>query len=173
MRVRFSGKTPFVVEMEDIQRGRDANVPDGSPSTLASDYIDVPPVEVTGPPLEDGTYLVPLTFIARQAIPHDTLRGSFYTGQMGLRVAGLDDAAKPVDIAFRSPSPYQRYVAPIVVPVYSMPWLLCTGPLTLLLALVIVARTRGSGFDQEEEEQAAMARAVKTMTVETSGERVG
>ncbi len=154
--MRFSGKTPFVMEMDDIHAAG-SNVPDGAPSTLASDYIDVPPVEVSGPPLEDGTYLVPITFIARQAIPHDALRGSFYTGQMGLRIAGLDDAAKPVDIAFRSPSPYQRYVAPIVVPVYSMPWLLCTAPLTLLLLLVVVARTRGRGFDQDEEEQAAMA----------------
>ena len=75
----------------------------------------MPPVEVNGPPQEDGTYLVPITLIARQAIPHDALRGTFYTGQVGLRVAGLDDAAKPVDFAFRSPSAYQRYVAPIVV----------------------------------------------------------
>lgn len=169
LRVRFSGKTPFVLEVEEIQAAG-SNLPDGAPSTLASDYIDIPAVEVNGPPQEDGTYLVPLTMIARQAIPHDALRGSFYTGQLGLRIAGLDDAAKPVDIAFRSPSVYQRYLAPTVVPVYSMPWVLCTAPLTLLILLVIVARTRGRGFDQEEEEQAAMARAVKTLAVEPSAE---
>ena len=73
-------------------------------------------------------------------------------------------------IAFRSPSLYQRYVAPIVVPVYSMPWVLCTAPLTLLILLVIVERTRGRGFDAGEEEQAAMARAVKALAVEPSAE---
>ncbi|MFN2203639.1 MAG: VWA domain-containing protein [Caldilineaceae bacterium] len=169
LRVRFSGKTPFLLEMEDIQ-AVGSNLPEGAPTALASDYIDMPPVEVDGPPLDDGTYLVPVTLIARQAIPHDALRGSFYTGQLGLRVAGLDDAAKPLDIAFRSPSLYQRYLAPIIVPVYSLPWVLCTAPLTLLLLLVIIARTRGRGFDQDEVEQEAMAKAVKTVAVDPAAE---
>ena len=169
LRVRFSGKTPFLLEMEDIQ-AVGSNLPEGAPTALASDYIDMAPVEVDGPPLDDGTYLVPVTLIARQAIPHDALKGSFYTGQLGLRIAGLDDAAKPVDIAFRSPSLYQRYLAPIIVPVYSLPWVLCTAPLTLLLLLVIIARTRGRGFDQDEVEQEAMAKAVKTVAVDPSGE---
>ena len=165
--IRFSGKTPFSLEMEDIQAAGSTN-PGEAASTLASDYIDMPPVEVNGPPQEDGAYLVPITLIARQAIPHDALRGTFYTGHFGLRIAGLDDPAKPVSFAFRSPSVYQRYLAPIVVPVYSMPWALCTAPLTLLVLLVIVARARGRGFDQEAVEQAAMQSALRTVAVDTS-----
>ncbi len=165
VRVRFSGKTPFLLQMSDIEAAG-SNVAEGAPSVLSSDYIDMPSVEVSGPVQEDGTYLVPLTFMARQAIPHDALRGSYYTGQLGLSVAGLDSEVNPVDINFRSPSIYQRYAAPIVVPVYSMPWALCTAPLTLLLLLVIVARTRGRGFDQDEVEQVAMAKAVKTMAAD-------
>ncbi len=121
----------------------------------------MPPVEVSGPPQEDGTYLVPITLVARQTIPHDVLRGSFYSGQLGLRIAGLDGAPRQVSVALRSPSLYQRYVAPIVVPVYSLPWLLCTGPLSLLLLLALVARLRSRGFDQGEVEEAAMAAAMK------------
>jgi hypothetical protein len=94
--------------------------------------------------------------IARQAMPADQLRGSFYSGQIKLAIAGLPDAPKQVNFNFRSPSLYQRYVAPVVVPVYSMPVLLCTGPLTLLLLLVLVARLRGRGFDDSEIEQAAV-----------------
>ncbi len=166
LQIRFSGKTPFLVELDDI-KASGSNVPDGSPSVLSTNYIDMSPVEVSGPPQADGTYIVPITLIARQAIPSDPLRGPVYSGQLGLSIAGLDDAAKPVHFAFRSPSIYQRYVAPIVVPVYSMPWALCTAPLTLLILLVIVARTRGRGFDQDEVEQAAMTKAVQTITVDT------
>ena len=165
LQIRFSGKTPFLLEMDDI-RAAGSNTADGKAQLLASDYIDMPPVEVNGPPQEDGSYLVPITLIARQAIPHDALRGTFYTGQLGLRVAGLDDPAKPVNFAFRSPSAYQRYVAPIVTPVYSMPWALCTAPLTLLLLLVVIARMRGRGFDQDAVEQAAMESAMRTVAVD-------
>ena len=66
-----------------------------------------------------------------------------------------------VNFNFRSPSIYQRYLAPVLVPVYSMPWVLCTGPLTLLILLVVVARVRGRGFDESEIEQAAAAAAMQ------------
>ncbi|MCB0187614.1 MAG: hypothetical protein KDE31_25270, partial [Caldilineaceae bacterium] len=44
-----------------------------------------------------------------------------------------------------------------IVPVYSMPVVLCTGPLTLLILLVLVARMRSRGFDENEIEQAAVS----------------
>ena len=37
-------------------------------------------------------------------------------------------------------------------PIYSLPWLLCTGPLSLLLLLIFVARTRNRGYVGDEEE---------------------
>ncbi len=52
------------------------------------------------------------------------------------------------------------------MPVYSLPWLFCTGPLTLLLLLVIVARAQSRGFNPDEVEQAAMAAAIKTVAVQ-------
>ncbi len=173
LRLRFNGKTPFVLEMDDLQAAG-SNVPDGGPSALTSEYIEMPPVEVNGSPQEDGTYLVPVTLIARRAIPHDALRGSFYTGSLGLRIAGLEGAPRQVNISLRSPSLYQRYLAPVVMPVYSLPWLFCTGPLTLLLLLVIVARVRSRGFNADEVEEAAMAAAIKTVAVqsETAGAAV-
>jgi hypothetical protein len=101
-------------------------------------------------------YEVPLTMIARQAIPGDQLRGTLYTGQMQLAIAGLPNDVKAVNFNFRSPSLYQRYLAPVLVPIYSMPAVLCTGPLTLLILLVVVARLRSRGFDDNEIEQAAV-----------------
>ena len=38
-----------------------------------------------------------------------------------------------------------------------MPWVLCTGPLTLFLLLVVLARVRGRDIDEEELEEAAIA----------------
>jgi hypothetical protein len=156
--VRFNGKTPFVVQTTDLQ-GAGAVLGDDSGTSvmpIGREQIDVPAVEISGPPNEAGLYEVPLTLVARQAMPADQLRGSFYSGQLGLTIAGLPDAAQQVNFNFRSPSLYQRYLAPVVVPVYSMPWLLCTGPLSVLLLLVVVARLRGRGFDESEIEQAAV-----------------
>jgi hypothetical protein len=73
-----------------------------------------------------------------------------------LGIAGLPNDVKSVGFNFRSPSLYQRYLAPVVVPVYSMPAVLCTGPLTLLILLVLVARMRSRNFDENEIEEAAV-----------------
>jgi hypothetical protein len=157
--VRFNGKTPFVIQLVGLE-GAGAtlgNESDTMVTPLGTEQIDVPSVEINGPPNEAGLYEVPLTMIARQAVPGDQLRGTLYTGQMQLAIAGLPNDTKTVKFNFRSPSLYQRYVAPIVVPVYSMPVVLCTGPLTLLILLVVVARLRSRGFDEDEIEQAAVA----------------
>lgn len=156
--IRFNGKTPFVVQAVGLE-GVGAVLGDDTGTAvtpIGTEQIDVPAVEISGPPNDAGLYEVPLTLIARQAMPADQLRGSFYSGQLDLAIAGLPDAPKQVNFNFRSPSLYQRYLAPIVVPVYSMPVVLCTGPLTLLLLLVMVARLRGRGFDDSEIEQAAV-----------------
>jgi hypothetical protein len=158
--VRFNGKTPFVIQLQGLE-GAGATLgnetTDGEITPLDAEQIDVPSVEISGPPNESGLYEVPLTMIARQAIPGDQVRGTLYTGQMQLAIAGLPNDVKTVGFNFRSPSIYQRFVAPIVVPVYSMPVVLCTGPLTLLILLVVVARMRSRGFDENEIEQAAVA----------------
>lgn len=157
--IRFNGKTPFVVELAGLQGigSSGGDDPGAAPIPINDEYLDMPAVEVNGPPNESGLYEVPITLIARQAIPGDELRGTFYSGQLRLAIAGLPDDVKTVNFNFRSPSLYQRYLAPVVVPVYSMPWVLCTGPLTVLVLLVLVARIRGRGFDETELEEVAMA----------------
>ena len=115
------------------------------------------PVEVNGKPNDVGLYDVPVTLVARQNLPRDQVRGTFYTGKLALGLVGLEGATKTVDFNFRSPSFAQRYVLPYVAPVYSMPWALCTGPLTVLLLLVLVARWRARGIDESEFEEAAIA----------------
>ncbi|HXF61525.1 MAG TPA: hypothetical protein VNK95_07905, partial [Caldilineaceae bacterium] len=155
--IRFNGKTPFVVELAGLEATGSASEEGAPPVTLDDAAIDVPAVEVTGPPNEAGLYEVPITFIARQAIPADQWRGTFYSGQLRLAIAGLEGDEKTVNFNFRSPSLYQRYLAPFVAPVYSLPWVICTGPLTLLLLLLLVARIRGRGLDDAELEQVAQA----------------
>jgi hypothetical protein len=155
--VRFNGKTPFVVEMAGVQANGSSHEDGAAPIALSGAELDMPAVEVNGPPNEAGLYEVPITLIARQEIPGDPLRGNFYSGQLQLAVAGLEGDAKAVGFTFRSPSLYQRYLAPVLVPVYSLPWLICTGPLTLLLLLVVVARIRGRSLDDRELEQAAVS----------------
>jgi hypothetical protein len=157
--VRFNGKTPFVVQLQGLEAAGATlgNKTETAITPLGAEQIDVPSVEISGPPNEAGLYEVPLTMIARQAIAGDQLRGTLYTGQVQLAIAGLPNDVKRVGFNFRSPSIYQRYVAPIIVPVYSMPVVLCTGPLTLLILLVMLARLRSRGFDDNEIEQAAVA----------------
>jgi hypothetical protein len=162
--VRFNGKTPFVVQMEELSAAGSNGAGADGVALLTSEYVDMPPVEITGSPNESGLYEVPITLIARQPIPKDMINGTFYSGQLHLSLAGLDEEAKTVNFNFRSPSLYQRYIAPIVVPVYSLPWLLCTGPLTALVLLVLIARFRGRNFDEQEIEQSAMAAVAKTVT---------
>ena len=166
--VRFSGKTPFIIQLDDLT-AIGSNPADGDASTplvLNAEHIDMPPVEVSGPAADDGVYSVPVALIARQAIPKDPLRGTFYSGQIQLNIAGLEGDPKQVDFSFRSPTVYQRYIAPIVVPIYSMPWMLCTVPITALLLLVLVARFRGRGFDDTEIEEAAVAAAMQLLAPE-------
>ncbi|MEZ4732121.1 MAG: vWA domain-containing protein [Caldilineaceae bacterium] len=152
--VRFSGKTPFVLQMDDVKlNGRN---PDGT-VLLTKGELEMPPVEVTGPPTDAGLYEVPVTFIARQPIPFDPLRGTFYNGELAIGVVGLVDKPQTIGLSFLSPGLAQRYLAPYFLPVYSMPWVLCTGPLTIFLLLVVVARVRGRDIDEEELEEAAIA----------------
>jgi hypothetical protein len=152
--VRFSGKTPFVLQMSEVKvNGRN---PDGE-VLLNKTELEMPPVEVTGEPTEAGLYEVPVTFVARQPIPFDPLRGTFYNGELAIGVVGLADAPQPIRLSFLSPGLAQRYLAPYLLPVYSMPWVLCTGPLTLFLVLVVMARVRGRDIDEEELEEAATA----------------
>ncbi len=162
--VRFNGKTPFVIQGIGVTAAGSiaGGEPGSAPFTLTEEHLDIPAVEVAGPPNEAGLYEVPLTLIARQDIPGDYLRSAFYTGQVRLTIAGLPNDVKAVNFNFRSPSPYQRYLAPVLVPIYSMPWVLCTGPLTLLILLVVVARLRGRNFDESEIEQAAVAATRQT-----------
>jgi hypothetical protein len=159
--LRFTGKTPFVVEMADI-----AAAGSGSAGiALTGEQVAMTPVEVTGEPDEEGIYDVPVTLTARQDIPFDPLRGSIYAGDLGLRIVGLDEVQR-VGLNFRSPNFVQRYLAPIFVPIYTTPWAFCTVPLTLLLLLVTVARFRGRGIDEDEIEEAALA-ATRQMAAES------
>ena len=155
--IRFNGKTPFIVQMDKLAAS--ASLGDGTTQAITPVEIEMPAVEVDGPANDADLYEVPVTFIARQPIVNDPVQGAFYTGEIQLSILGLPGAAKTVDISFRSPTILQRYVAPIVVPVYSLPWALCTWPLSLLLLLVLIARFRGRGFDEEEIEEAAIATA--------------
>jgi hypothetical protein len=159
--VRYSGETPFVIEMADIA----ATGINGDEALLTAERVAMPPVEVSGEPDEEGIYEVPVTLTARQDIPFDPLRGTQYAGELALRVVGLDDVQQ-IGVNFRSPNFMQRYLAPIFVPIYSTPWAFCTVPLTLLLFLVGVARVRSRGIDEDEIEEAAMA-ATRQMAAET------
>ncbi|MEZ4863507.1 MAG: vWA domain-containing protein [Caldilineaceae bacterium] len=152
--VRFSGKTPFVLQMEKITvGGRDQE----GEVTLSSAELEMPPVEVNGPPTEAGLYEVPFTLIARQPIPFDPMRGTFYNGELSVGVVGLESEPQAIGLSFVSPGLAQRYLAPYLLPVYSMPWVVCTGPLTLFVLLVLVARIRGRNIDEDELEEAAVA----------------
>ena len=154
--VRFNGKRPFIVQVTDLSfSGTTAE----GPVQLNSDVVEAPAVEVNWEPNEAGIYEVPITLIARADLPHDAVRGTFYAGTINMGIAGLDET-QSAGISFRSPSLYQRYVQPVVQPIYSMPQALCTIPLTLLLLLVLVARFRGRNIHVDELEEAAMASAM-------------
>lgn len=166
--VRFSGKTPFVLQMETVQlNGRNA---DGA-VLLTKGELEMPPVEVTGEPTQAGLYEVPVTFIARQGVPFDPLRGTFYNGELAIGVVGLVGEPQPIGLSLLSPGLAQRYLAPYFLPVYSMPWVLCTGPLTLFLLLVVLARVRGRDIDEEELEEAAIATTFAATPASAEGVR--
>lgn len=147
--VRFDGKTPFTLRMADLAAQGETNT---GLAELDESFLEMPPVEVRGEPDENGFYAVPITLIVNKAIPLDPLRGSFYSGDLALRIDGLPNESRTVDVTFRSPTLYQRYVAWWLVPIYSLPLLLCTGPLTLLLLLIVLARVRSSGYHEDEDE---------------------
>jgi hypothetical protein len=147
--VRFDGATPFTLKMVDIVA---AGETEGGATELDESYVSMPSVEVTGEPNTDGFYEVPITLVANKAIPLDPLQGSFYSGDLILGIEGLPNATRAVDIGFRSPTAFQRYVAWWLLPIYSLPWLLCSGPLSLLLLLIVLARVRGGGAIDDEEE---------------------
>ena len=156
--LRFNGKTPFVVKMESIEASGDTG--DGVVALSAAE-LEMPPVEVTGEPNEAGLYEVPIALVARSVIPNDPFRGSFYSGDLAVSIAGLPGDVERAAFSFRSPSVVQRYVLPIVVPIYGLPMGLLTIPLTLLLLLVLLARIRGRDIDDDEIEEAAMAAAMQ------------
>ena len=152
--VRFNGKTPFVLQVEKLAASGTLN--EGS-IQLTEAELEFPPIEITGAPNADGLYEIPIAMVARETIPNDPLRGTFYSGGIELTVVGLPESNRALSFNFRSPTLYQRYVAPIVTPIYSMPWALCSWPLSLLLLIALVARMRGRDFEEDEWEEAAVA----------------
>lgn len=149
LRVRFDGSTPFVVQVLgiEVQGERGTEI-----VTLDESSLEAPPVEIVGEPDGNGFYDVPVTLIARKTIPQDSVRGSFYSGDLVLGIEGLPNESRAVDISFRSPTLYQRYVEWWLRPFYTFPLVLCTAPLLLLAVLVVVARGRTRGMDLDEEE---------------------
>ena len=147
--LRFNGKTPFVVEIIGIAASGET----GS-GVMALDelYLEAPPVEVNGSPDDEGFFDVPITLIARKDLPRDALRGSFYSGVLNLSIAGLADETRSVDINFRSPTLYQRYVAWWLRPFYTFPLVFCSGPMLLLGLLIVVARARSRGYNMDDDE---------------------
>lgn len=181
LRIRFSGKTPFIVQLEDLalQGSNASSVPvfdeeidrqlgdslnlSQTIGLIDSSIVDIPAIEVNTEPDDEGVYDVPITFIARQRIPNDPIRGTYYSGQVGLRILGLDTEPVILNMGFRSPTMLQRYVLPIVVPLYSFPLLFCTGPFTIFLLLVLMAQIRNRDFDEDEAEEVATAATVHSI----------
>jgi len=147
--MRYAGKIPFIVTLADVSATGETGGDAGSTQLGAAD-IEMPLVEVNGPSNADGLYEVPIVLVARKAIPKDELRGSYYAGRLNLAVQGLSGEVRPVSISFRSPTILQRYITPWLVPIYSLPWGILTWPLSLLLLLVLVARIRGGGAEEDE-----------------------
>jgi hypothetical protein len=146
--IRYEGKTPFTLQMIGLEV---SGVSQDTAIQLSDDFVEMLPVEVTGPPDENGLYHVPITLVARKAIPSDPVRGTFYSGDLELGIVGLEVETRSVGVNFRSPTLIQRYIEPWLVPIYSLPWVICTGPLTLLLLLIVVARVRGRNYVEEPE----------------------
>ena len=147
--LRFNGKTPFVVEIVGmVASGETGN----GVMSLDENFLEAPPVEINGQPDDEGFFKVPVTLIARKAIPKDALSGSFYSGELLLSIVGLAGEIRSVDINFRSPTLYQRYVEWWLRPFYTFPLVFCTGPMALLGLLIVVARARTRGYNMEDDE---------------------
>jgi hypothetical protein len=165
--IRFTGKTPFVLQMLDLNVTGEG---DAGPITLTAADLEMSPVEVTGSPDAAGIYEVPVTFTTRRALPRDEWESAFFTGQMTLGIVRLESKAQPVDLQFRSPSVLHRYVSPYVTPIYGrLPVALCAWPLTLLLLLVAIARIRGRDINDVELDEAAVAPPTPPTAVAAEG----
>ena len=147
--LRFDGKTPFVVQVVGIAASGETGK---GAVKLDEQFLEAPPVEISGSPDEDGFYEVPITLVARKALPKDALRGSFYSGDLALAIVGLADETRTVDVSFRSPTLYQRYVEWWLRPFYTFPLVFCSGPLLFLLLLIVVARARSRGYNMYDGE---------------------
>ena len=147
--LRFDGKTPFLVQVVGVAASGETG---SGVMTLDEQYLEAPPVEVNGLPDDEGFFEVPVTLVARKALPKDALRGSFYSGELVLSISGLVGETRSVDINFRSPTLYQRYVEWWLRPFYTFPLVLCSGPLMLLGLLIVVARARSRGYNVEDDE---------------------
>lgn len=153
--VRFNGKPPFTIRAQNISA--EGKTRDGEVFTLTPEDIEFAPIEIDFPPDANGIYEVPVVVTARKTLPNDPLRGTFYSGNIDLGIDGLSAPPRALSFNFRSPTLYQRYVAPIVTPIYSTPWGFCAWPLTFLLLLLAVARIRGRNFDEAGFDEAAIS----------------
>ena len=147
--LRFDGKTPFLVQVVGVAASGETG---SGVMTLDEQYLEAPPVEVNGLPDDEGFFEVPVTLVARKALPKDALRGSFYSGELVLSISGLVGETRSVDINFRSPTLYQRYVEWWLRPFYTFPLVLCSGPLMLLGLIIVVARARSRGYNVDDDE---------------------
>ncbi len=147
--LRFDGKTPFLVQVVGVAAAGETG---SGVMTLDEQYLEAPPVEVNGLPDDEGFFEVPVTLVARKALPKDALRGSFYSGELVLSISGLVGETRSVDINFRSPTLYQRYVEWWLRPFYTFPLVLCSGPLMLLGLIIVVARARSRGYNVDDDE---------------------
>ncbi len=147
--LRFDGKTPFLVQVVGVAASGETG---SGVTTLDEQYLEAPPVEVNGLPDDEGFFEVPVTLVARKALPKDALRGSFYSGELVLSISGLVGETRSVDINFRSPTLYQRYVEWWLRPFYTFPLVLCSGPLMLLGLIIVVARARSRGYNVDDDE---------------------
>ena len=147
--LRFNGKTPFVVEIVGMAASGETG---NGVMSLDESFLEAPPVEINGLPDDEGFFEVPITLIARKALPKDALSGSFYSGELLLSIVGLADEIRSVDISFRSPTLYQRYVEWWLRPFYTFPLVFCSGPMALLGLLIVVARARTRGYNMDNDE---------------------
>lgn len=153
--VRFNGNPPFTIRAGNISA--EGKTRDGEIFALTSEDIEFAPIEVDFSPNANGVYEVPVVVTARKILPNDPLRGTFYSGNIDLGIDGLSAPPRSLSFNFRSPTLYQRYVAPIVTPIYSTPWGFCAWPLTFLLLLLAVARFRSRDFDEAEFDEAVIS----------------
>ncbi|MXZ19294.1 MAG: VWA domain-containing protein [Caldilineaceae bacterium SB0665_bin_25] len=147
--LRFNGKTPFVLKIVGLTASGETG---SGVMKLDELFLEAPHVEVSGLPDDEGFFEVPVTLIARKALPKDALRGSFYSGELLLSIVGLAGETRSVDISFRSPTLYQRYVEWWLRPFYTFPLVFCSGPMLLLGLLILVARARTRGYNMGDDE---------------------